>query len=104
MEKPHECHLIIVKRVLRYIKGKIDHGVLMPRQKDTITNVEVHGYTDSDFSGDQDEKKSTTCYIFKNGGVPITRAQEKKLWLCHLVKMNIYLLDDKHKSRGGRGE
>ena len=33
MEKPKECHLKVVKRVLRYIKGTIDHGVLMPRKK-----------------------------------------------------------------------
>lgn len=35
MDRPHECHLTSIKRVLRYIKGMIDHGVLMPRQTKT---------------------------------------------------------------------
>lgn len=58
MDKPQECHLIVVKRVLRYIKGTIDHGVVMPRKKNTSTNAELHGYTNSYFSGDKDEKES----------------------------------------------
>lgn len=59
MEKSQECHLIIVKRVLRYIKVEINYSVLMSRKNNTNTNVEVSGYNDSNFSGDQDEKKST---------------------------------------------
>lgn len=51
MEKPQECHLIAVKRVLRYIKGTIDHGVMMPIQKKTSINAEVYSYIDSDFIG-----------------------------------------------------
>ena len=64
MEKPQECHLIAVKRVLRYIKGVIDYGVLMSRQKNTNTYAQVHGYTDLNFSGYQDEKKSIAGYTF----------------------------------------
>ena len=54
MEKPQEFHLIAVKRVLRYIKETVDHGVLLPKGSKNSTEVEVHGYTDSDFGGDQD--------------------------------------------------
>lgn len=49
MEKSQECHLTAVKRMLRNIKDIIDHGVIMPRQKNTSTDTKVHGYTDSDF-------------------------------------------------------
>lgn len=52
MEKPQECHLKVVKRVLRYIKCMIDYGVMMTRKKNTNTNANVYGYTNSDFSGD----------------------------------------------------
>lgn len=58
MEKPQEFHLTVVKRVLRYIKGMIDHGVLMTRQKKKNTYTEVHGYTNPYFNRDQDKKKS----------------------------------------------
>lgn len=72
MEKVQQCYLTVVKRVLRYIKSKIDHGVLMPRRKNIITDAKVRGYTDSDFSGDQDKKKSIADYIFMIKGDPIS--------------------------------
>lgn len=78
MEKPHKCHLTTIKRVMRYIKDIIDHGILMPRQKNTNTNAEVHGYTDSYFSGDQDKKKSDACYIFMIEGASISRSSRKQ--------------------------
>lgn len=78
MAKPQECHLAVVKRVLRHIKVTIDHSVLMPRQKKTITYVEVYGYTDSNFSGDHDEKKSITGYIFIIEGTPISWSSRKQ--------------------------
>ncbi|XP_058750756.1 secreted RxLR effector protein 161-like [Vicia villosa] len=79
MEKLQECHLRAVKRVLRYIKGTIDHGVLMPEQKNTITNGEIRGYTNSYFCGDQDEKKSNASLIFMIGGAPISWRLRQKI-------------------------
>ncbi|XP_050910052.1 secreted RxLR effector protein 161-like [Lathyrus oleraceus] len=78
MEKPKECHLITIKRVLGYIKGTIDHGVLMPRQKRTNTDAKVYGYTNLDFSGDQDEKKSSVGYIFMVEGALISWSSREK--------------------------
>ncbi|XP_050883926.1 secreted RxLR effector protein 161-like [Lathyrus oleraceus] len=78
MEKPQECHFTAVKRVMRYIKGMIDHDVLMPRWKKTNTYAEVYGYTDSDFSGDQDEKKSTANYIFMIESASISWSSRKQ--------------------------
>lgn len=72
MEKPQEFHLNAVKTVLRYIKGIIDHCVLMPRQNNTNTNAEVHHYIDSNFNGYQDEKKINADYLFMIGGTPIS--------------------------------
>ncbi|CAI8593906.1 unnamed protein product [Vicia faba] len=78
MEKSQECHLIGVKRVLRYIKGTIDHGVLMPKKSKNITDLEVYGYTDSNFSGDQDEKKTIVGYILMIEDAPISWRSRKK--------------------------
>lgn len=41
MEKSQECHLTAIKTVLRYIKGTIDDGVLMPRKMKTSVDEEV---------------------------------------------------------------
>ncbi|XP_058760791.1 secreted RxLR effector protein 161-like [Vicia villosa] len=67
-----------MKRVLRFIKGTIDHGVLRPRKKKIRTGVEVYGYIDSDFSRYQDEKKSIAGYIFMIKGVPISWSSRKQ--------------------------
>lgn len=49
----------------------------MPRQKNTNINAEVHGYTNSYFSGNQGDKKSTASYIFMTRGAPISWSLKK---------------------------
>lgn len=78
MEKSQECHLTAVKRVLRYINDTIDHDVFMSWQKNISTKEEVHGYTNSDLSGYQDEKKCSVCYLFMIGIAPISWSSRKK--------------------------
>lgn len=91
MEKPQECHLTTVNRVFRYIKGIIDHGVLMSGKKKTNIDAKVYGYTNPNFSGDQDEKK-TACYIFMIGGAPISWSSRKNFfWLYHLLKLSTWM-------------
>ena len=63
MEQPRSCHLLAVKRILRFIRGTTDHGVLMPSEKN-LKKIEVLGYSDSDWGGDVDDKKSTAGYLF----------------------------------------
>ncbi|MCI81458.1 copia protein, partial [Trifolium medium] len=55
MEQSRVCHLTAGKRIMRYIKGTIDHGVLKPSQKSIDKKINVHGYSDSDWGGDQDD-------------------------------------------------
>lgn len=55
----------------------IDHGVLMPRQKKTNTDVEVYDYIHSDLSGDHDKKKRTVGYIFMIKGTSISWSSRK---------------------------
>lgn len=54
MEKSILCHILAAKRILRYIRGTTDHGVLMPNQQNTIMDAKVYDSSDSDWSGDQD--------------------------------------------------
>ncbi|BBH08994.1 ADP glucose pyrophosphorylase large subunit 1 [Prunus dulcis] len=58
MERPTEAHLLAAKRAFRYVKGTIDLGIFYKKGgKD-----ELIGYTDSDYAGDQDDRKSTSGY------------------------------------------
>ena len=60
MEHPTEMHLQATKRVLRYIKGTISFGVFYKKEG----NQELLGYTNSDYAGYQNDRKSTSGYVF----------------------------------------
>ncbi|XP_068329810.1 secreted RxLR effector protein 161-like [Pyrus communis] len=61
MERPTKTHLQAAKRVLRYVKGTISFG---PFYKKGGTK-ELVGYTGSDYyTGDQNDRKSTSVYVF----------------------------------------
>jgi hypothetical protein len=55
--------LAIGKRLLRYIAGTINHGILYS----ISNNLQLVGYTDSDFEGSIDDRKSTSGYLFHLG-------------------------------------
>ncbi|KAI3815343.1 hypothetical protein L1987_15008 [Smallanthus sonchifolius] len=62
--KPKESHLIAVKRIFRYLKGKQRLGLWYPHG----SNFDFNAYTDSDFGGCCLDRKSTTggCQFLGN--------------------------------------
>ncbi|GAU22960.1 hypothetical protein TSUD_247040 [Trifolium subterraneum] len=65
-----EYRRLIAKRILRYIKGTMDYGIVF--NKPNKRSIELIGYTDSNWCGDKDDRKSTTGYVFLYGGAPIS--------------------------------
>ncbi|KAK2996036.1 hypothetical protein RJ640_002196 [Escallonia rubra] len=63
MQAPSHFHLGAAKRVLRYIQGTIDYGIMNGRSKE----VKLIGFCDSDFGGCKDDMKSTSGYCFTLG-------------------------------------
>lgn len=63
MSAPLTKHYQEAKRVLRYIKGTSRFGV----QFTSVENPELHGYSDSDWGGSNEDKKSTSGYLFTLG-------------------------------------
>ena len=59
----NDQHFQAAKRVLRYIKGTIDHGILFKRAE----NMKLIGYIDSDWAGSCDDMRSTSGYAFSLG-------------------------------------
>jgi hypothetical protein len=58
MHDPRDQHLALVKRVLRYIKGTLRHGLqLTPSVTDRLV-----AYTDADWAGCPDTRRSTSGY------------------------------------------
>ena len=60
MASPTELHLKATKRVLRCLKGTVDLGVFYRKEG----NGELMAYTDSNYVGDVDDRKSTFGYVF----------------------------------------
>lgn len=60
METPKSSHLMAAKRILRYIKGTIGYGLLYA----SSGNEALFGFSDSDWAGCYDDRKSTTGYFF----------------------------------------
>ncbi|CAA6661429.1 unnamed protein product [Spirodela intermedia] len=57
LEEPRKDHLAAVKQILRYVAG---------------TKIQLTGFSDSDFAGDVDARKSTIGVIFFLANSPIT--------------------------------
>ena len=75
MESPTLEHYNGVKRILRYIKGTKDFGLLY---KKGDMRGELIGFSDSDFVGDCHDRKSTLGYIFLFGGMAVSWSSQKQ--------------------------
>ncbi|KAL0844254.1 hypothetical protein Bca101_017500 [Brassica carinata] len=73
MSKPTMLHLQAVKRVLRYLRGTVDFGIWYKRGG----SGELSVYTDSDFAGDSDSRKSTSGYVFLMDGSAVAWLSKK---------------------------
>ena len=58
-----EVHLQAAKRVIRYVKGTLDYGIMYSHSH----NFKLHGYSDSDWAGCIDDMRSTSGYCFSFG-------------------------------------
>ncbi|PRQ33949.1 putative RNA-directed DNA polymerase [Rosa chinensis] len=60
MSQPTELHLMAAKRVLRYVKGTVGFGILYKKEASGVLTA----YTDSDYAGCLEDRKSTSGYAF----------------------------------------
>ena len=67
MQQPHDLHWKAAKRILQYIQGTRTYGIHYAADSE----LELVGYTDSDWVGDSIDQKSTSGYVFMFGGGPI---------------------------------
>jgi len=63
MDSPRQSHWQAAKRILRYVKGTINEGILYS----SSNNLELVGYTDSDWAGETETRKSTSGFAFYLG-------------------------------------
>ncbi|XP_057730642.1 uncharacterized mitochondrial protein AtMg00810-like [Arachis stenosperma] len=85
MEEPCTNHLQVAKRILRYIKCTLNDGIYY----ENTTEMNLGGYTDSDWAGDIETRKSTSGFVFHLGSVHVIVHKD--------VKSNNILLDHEFK-------
>ena len=74
MQTPHESHWKAAKRILQYIRGTIQFGI----HYSTGGKPLLVGFTDSDWTSNPDDRKSTVGYVFSLGSGPVTWACKKQ--------------------------
>jgi hypothetical protein len=78
MESPKLERLAVVKRVLRYVAGTPDYGLLYPRG--SACSLHILGYSNSDMAGDIDDCMSTSRALFFLGdGAASWSSQKQKV-------------------------
>ena len=71
---PTQQHWIAVKRIFRYLVGTVNFGLHYSKQ-DSLNCV---GYSDSDWAGDINDRKSTSGYCFTMSGALISWRTSKQ--------------------------
>ena len=86
MQDTRWCHWKAAKAVLRYLKGAKDCSIVYSRAGN------LHRYTDFDYTGDRDDRKSTSGYVFLNSVGAISWRSEKRPLVLNLhVRQNMWL-------------
>jgi hypothetical protein len=70
---PGEKHWKAAKRVLRYLQRTADYCLTFGG-----SDLSLKGYSDADWAGDQDDRKSTSGYVFTLNGGAISWASRKQ--------------------------
>ena len=72
--KPTKEHWTALKRLLRYLKGTTQYGILY--KKGGVT--ECVGFSDADWAGDTNDRKSTSGYVFMLSGGAVSWSSKKQ--------------------------
>ena len=70
---PTKEHWSAVKRILRYLKGTAHYGLMYFTDNNALT-----GYSDADWAGDVNDRKSTSGYLFMLGGAAVSWKSRKQ--------------------------
>lgn len=73
LAKPTEAHRAAAKRIMRYLKATIDLCLVYEGEIEPLT-----GFTDSDWAGDRETRRSTSGYVFNLGSGAISWSSKRQ--------------------------
>lgn len=65
---PKAVHWNAIKRLLAYLKGTVNYAIVFGSHD---SSLELHGSCDSDWGGEQEQRRSTSGYVFTLNGGPV---------------------------------
>ncbi|WVZ94071.1 hypothetical protein U9M48_040011 [Paspalum notatum var. saurae] len=74
MHDPRECHLALVKRILRYVRGTTGHGLHLYG----ATSPSITAYSDADWAGCPDTRRSTSGYCVFLGNALVSWSSKRQ--------------------------
>ena len=74
MQTPRDIHFDCAKRILRYVSGTMDYGILYK----SATPIRLEGYTDADWAGYKADRRSTSGFVFSLGSGAISWSSKKQ--------------------------
>ena len=74
LDDPSAQHWAAFKRLLRYLRGTTGHGLLYSGSG----SVQLQGWADADWCGDQDDRRSTSGYLVSINGTPVSWSSKKQ--------------------------
>ena len=76
--EPKQEHWIAAKHVLRDIRGTINYDLRYTASND----IQLHGFTDSDWAGSAEDRKSTSGMCFSLGSAMISWGSRKQKYVA----------------------
>ena len=74
MSSPRHLHLVVVRRIIRYLRGSPKRGLFFP----TGSSLQLVAYSDADWVGCPDTRRSTTGWCMFLGNALISWKYKKQ--------------------------
>lgn len=74
LEKPEPNHWGAVKRIFRYVQGTSEIGIFFK----SVNLIKLCAYSDADYAGDLETRRSTTGYVFHVGSGAVSWCSQRQ--------------------------
>lgn len=89
LEKPANIHVTAVKRILRYLKGTSNYGILFSCKNANEFKFSI--YSDADYAGCIETRRSTTGYCLLIGTSIVSWCSERQATVSHSTAESEYV-------------